>query len=514
MAFNLFNSFQISKPKKNVFDLTHDVKMSFNMGELVPCLAMECLPGDKFQIGADSLMRFAPMVSPVMHRYDQTIHYFFVPNRIIWPNWEKFITMDNNGNPLPAFPTLVLNQQDAQQSTLANYLGIPPFNNEETTIEVSALPFAAYQKIFNDYYRDQNLQGDMAQQIELNDGIQTGPPRVSMLKTLRKRAWEHDYFTAALPFAQKGEPVSIPLIAPQSDIFVKSKGSLGADYISIDGEEVPGSVPVELKVQPGESASPAEEGYLFIDGDEIQSQATTITDLRRAEKLQQFNEKKARAGSRYFEQLLAFFGVKSPDSRLQRPEYIGGTKSPIQISEVLNTTGTEELEQGNMSGHALSVNAGGSSSYYCQEHGYIIGIVSVRPKPAYYQGIPKHFTKFDPYEFGWPEFAHIGEQEVLNKELYVTGTSSDNDVFGYVPRYAEYKFLASRVAGDFQTSLQTWQHARVFDAQPTLSPEFIECSPDKRIFAVTDPDVQTLYCHVLNKIRAVRAMPRFGNPGI
>nr|QJI53652.1 MAG: capsid protein [Cressdnaviricota sp.] len=511
MAFNLFNSFQISKPKKNVFDLTHDVKMSFNMGELVPCLAMECLPGDKFNIGADSLLRFAPMVSPVMHRYDMTIHYFFVPNRIIWPNWEKFITMDNNGAELPAFPTLTLGQQQVLQGTLANYLGLPPLDTD-TTMTVSALPFAAYQKIFNDYYRDQNLQTDFAQQIELNDGEQTGDFRIALLQELHKRAWEHDYFTAALPFAQKGDPVSIPLIAPQSDIYVKAKG---VTFAEMDATTEPlGIGQVNVAVMDTTPPSPGEEGALFIDGNDIQSQATTITDLRRAEKLQQFNEKKARAGSRYFEQLLAFFGVKSPDSRLQRPEYIGGTKSPVQISEVLNTTGTEDLEQGNMSGHALTVNAGGSSSYYCQEHGYIIGIVSVRPKPAYFQGIPKHFTKFDPYEYGWPEFAHIGEQEVLNKELYVTGSPTDEDVFGYVPRYAEYKFLASRVAGDFQTTLETWQHARKFSATPTLSPDFIQCNPDKRIFAVEDPEVQSLYCHVLNKIRAVRAMPRFGNPGI
>jgi hypothetical protein len=229
--------------------------------------------------------------------------------------------------------------------------------------------------------------------------------------------------------------------------------------------------------------------------------------------LQEFLEKNARGGTRYIENILVHFGVRSSDKRLQRPEYITGTKSPVVISEVLNTTGeTGGLPQGNMAGHGVSVGSGTVGYYKCEEHGFIIGIMSVMPKTAYQQGIPRQYLKFDSLDYYWPSFAHIGEQEVMNQELYAY-TSTKEDTFGYLPRYAEYRFTPNRVAGDFRNSLEYWHLGRVFGSQPALNQTFIECDPTdvERIFAVQAGD-DNLYCHVLNKVKAIRPIPVYGTP--
>jgi len=508
MAKNIFNSIQLKKPKKNFFDLTHDVKLSANMGELTPILTLECVPGDKFDLGCESIIRFAPMTAPVMHRMDVTMHYFFVPNRILWDNWEKFIT--NNG-PNGTGADLVAPYIEFSQSLYADfpyvapfldYMGVPPIPVGGTSCKISAFPLAAYQAIYNEYYRDQNLIQPV--DYKLNDGQNfVTDPDVARLCTLRNRAWEHDYFTASLPFAQKGAAVDIPLGAVNGDANIYS--NVGTTTLNGSSGD-----PVVL----GDSNPGLTDLWAQVDG--LQVEPTTINDLRRAYRLQEWLEKNARGGTRYIESILSHFGVKSSDARLQRPEYITGVKTPVVISEVLNTSGTEgELPQGNMAGHGIAVSSGRSGSYYAEEHGYIIGIMSVMPKTAYQQGIPRTFLKFDPLDYFWPSFANIGEQEVQLQELYAY-TSNKEDTFGYVPRYAEYKYMPSRVAGDFRNSLDYWHLGRIFGSEPTLSQEFIECTPEDtdRIFAVTDPDAQKLYCHVLNKIKAVRPMPKYGTPTI
>lgn len=500
---NLFNSIKLTKPRKNVFDLTHDVKLSCNMGELVPIMCLEAVPGDKFNISCESLLRFAPMVSPVMHRMDVTMHYYFVPNRILWPGWEKWIVNDPSAGAFPTFPVGMI--ADHYYTPLMNYLGIPePLGTNTETI--SAMALAAYQCVYNEYYRDQNLIGEIGYQLSDGDN----GPNAGHLAQLRRRAWEHDYFTSALPFAQKGAAVDLPLGEFQ-DVFVYRNGPNPPGGLTVlDGTPDDQTVFIEESTNP-DIVGPA----LFAKTSEINPEATNVNDLRRAFRLQEWLEKNARAGTRYIENILAHFGVKSSDARLQRPEYITGTKSPVVISEILNTTGTTELPQGNMAGHGVSVTSGQYGNYYCEEHGYIIGIMSILPRTAYQQGIPKHFLKTtDPFQYYWPTFANIGEQEVLNKELYAFQGTTGNDTFGYVPRYAEYKYQPSRVAGDFQTTLDFWHLARKFATTPALNQDFVECTPDTRIFAVEDPDVQKLYCHVLNKVKAIRPMPKFGTPTI
>lgn len=497
MASNLFNSVKMTRPKTNRFDLSHDVKMSLNMGKLTPTMIMECIPGDKFNISCESLLRFAPLTAPVMHRMDVFMHYFFVPNRILWPNWEKYITNTPVGANLPAFPTVDIFEEN--YSKLHDYMGIPKPGGGGEGTTVSALPFAAYQMIFNEYYRDQNLQAPV--DFELVDGANDLNIH---LPVLRYRCWEHDYLTAALPFAQKGDPVEIPLGNFNDVPVFRDNADGGANTLT-------GTPDDQLVTNiPSDDVSTPNALYAATSG--LITEATNINDLRRAFKLQEWLEKAARGGSRYIENILVHFGIRSSDKRLQRPEYITGTKSPVIISEVLNTSDTATAPQGNMAGHGVAVTSGQNGFYKCEEHGYIIGIMSVMPKTAYQQGIPKHFTKYtDPFEFYWPSFANIGEQPVNQEEVWAY-SATPKATFGYVPRYAEYKFMQNRVAGDFRDALDFWHLGRIFPGEPSLNESFVICDPDTRIFAVTDPNVDHLYAHVLHKISAIRSMPKFGTP--
>lgn len=508
---NIFNSVPVFKPKSNYFDLTHDVKMSGKIGELMPCLALECVPGDKIKLGSDLMARLAPMYAPIMHRMDITVHYFFSPNRIVWPNWENFITGASNtlGGADPVWPHFLIegNEQPEFQK-LAEYLGVPKAPVGATPTQISALPFAHFMKIFAEYYRDQNLDPLVANEpysgTVLVDGLND-----KLLYGMRNRAWEHDYFTAALPWAQKGAEVVIPF--NQSDIPVRFNAAPGSNTVLTGTTASPnvgsdnaniGVGPNELFAQPGDPSA--------LDG------APSINDFRRANALQRWLENNARSGSRYIETLKVRFGVNSSDKRLQRPEYITGVKAPIIISEVLNTTGqTGGVPQGSMAGHGVSVSGGNNGSYFCEEHGYIIGIVSVTPKPAYQQGIPKHYLKNNSLDYLNPEFAHLGEQPIQVQELYAY-TANQYETFGYIPRFAEYKYQPSRVAGNFVDELDDWHAGRIFGSEPALNNDFIRIKPEdvNRIFNVVDPAIDTVFMHILNKIGAKRPLPKYGIPGL
>lgn len=507
---NLFTQVEFTKIKSNVFDLSHDVKLSFKFGDLIPVMAVDCVPGDKFNISCDTLLRFAPLVAPVMHRIDLFCHYFFVPNRLLWPTgWEQYITGGEQGSSVPGHPFINVTAANWPGTPIFDYMGIP----DPTGIpgpgadSINALPFAAYQLIYNEYYRDENLITKYV--IELVNGNNNA--NITNLTRLHKRAWEHDYFTSCLPWAQKGDPVTLP-ISGFEDVAVLANeppDTPGDSAVVLEGLGVPSGNNDDKTVPYGSPIGPTTD--LYAETSQINSSAANITDLRRAFKIQEFLERAARGGTRYVEFLMSMFGVKSSDKRLNRPEFITGVKSPVVISEVLNTTGTVDAPQGAMAGHGVSVASGNYGSYYCEEHGWIIGIMSAIPKTAYQQGIAKKFLKInDRTEYYFEQFAHIGEQAVLNKEVYAY-TATGTDTFGYIPRYSEYKFENNRTAGDFRTTLDYWTLTRQFATAPALNQDFIDCVPDTRIFAVED-GTDYLWCHIYHKVKVRRKMPYFGNP--
>jgi len=485
------------------------------MGDLIPVYIEDVVPSDQFQISQEALVRLQPMVAPMMHRCDVTFHTFFVPKRLLWPKFDKWITnQPEGGGNLPAFPIVNIEEsgQPITVGSLGDYLGLPITTGSTGDAEtVSAMPFAAYQMIYNEYYRDQNLVAE--QNFELIDGDNTSN---TDLFELKKRAWEHDYFTAAAPTAQAGASVDIPLgtvelnldryldPAPLPPHFIQHDGSTtdAGDYSR--GTAIPRSI-----IAGGDDANPV----VYDPQGTLEVGATTINDLRTAFRLQEWLEKSMRGGKRLFENILIFFGLRSPDMRMQRPEYISGSKSPIQISEVLNTTGTVDAPQGTMAGHGVSVVQPKNGTYNVQEWGYIITIMSVLPKTAYQQGIQRHWLKYtDPMQSYWPQFDHLGEQAIEGREIYAYDSTYSGDTFGYIPRYSEYKFQNSRVAGEFRTSLNFWHMGRIFSSPPGLNGDFITSDPTTRIFAVEDPEVHKLLIHVYNRIRAIRPMSKYSTP--
>lgn len=487
---NLFNSIRVKRPKKSKFDLSHDVKLSLNMGDLVPIMVQECIPGDHFTIGCESLLRFQPLIAPVMHRFDVTMHYFFVPNRLVWPQFPDWIS----GNVDVVAPFIPVNTASVAAYPLLDYMGLP--NTMTGNLNVNAIPFAAYQMVYNEYYRDENLVTPLNYTLVAGNNLSN-----AALPVMRKRAWEKDYFTAALPWAQKGGAVDIPMLG---DVPIRVNTTVGGEVIITSSPQVNASV----DRVPSDTVNPNE-----LYAEMGSASVATINDLRTAYRVQEWLEKNARGGTRYTESIYAHFGVRSSDARLNRPEYITGIKSPVIISEVLNTTGEDGgLPQGNMAGHGVGVSSGKYGKYFCEEHGFIIGIMSVLPLPAYQQGIARHYgDRQDRFDYYWPEFAHLGEQEIRTKELYASAANPES-VFGYTPRYAEYKYQPSRVAGDLRTTLDFWHAGRIFDTEPALNQQFIEMRDDKRIFAVTSPTEDSLIAHVLNKVSAIRPMPFYGTP--
>lgn len=517
------NSIRVPSPKKSVFDLTHDVKLSCNMGWLVPSMVMDLVPGDRVDLSTEALIRLAPLVSPMYARLKVTFHSWAIPYRILWPGWSDYITETKSGTPpvLPAFPTLEIGPTGHAYSELLDYLGIPDIPTGLVALQnekISAMRLAAYQCVYNEFYRDENLVPEV--NWELVDGDNNSN---ADLWDLRKRAWPHDYFTSNLPFAQKGDPVDLPISF--TDLPVKAN----KDYFqfSIPGTDTQVADPTGWVGQPsGTATAPAVDvedpnGTDVANTDAFFAQgagtgSTTINDLRLAEQLQKYLERAARAGTRLVEWIRGMFDEILPDYTAQRPQYIGGTMSPIQISEVLNTTGVAgELPQGNMSGRGISVNSGHMGSYKAREHCVILTFMSIMPETTYQQGIEREWKKInDPKDFLNPLFAHLGEQETKNHEIMAYLATYSDNTFGYLPRYAEYRTIPNRVAGDFRTTLNYWTMSRIFDgvAPPQLNQTFIEADPTHRVFADTDPNDQKCYVHCLNKIRAVRPLPKYGTP--
>jgi len=524
-----FSYVKVKAPKKSVFDLSHEKKLTCEMGELIPVYLQEVIPSDKFTLRMDALVKFQALLSPLMHRINLYGHFFFVPYRLIWDDWEDFITGGRNGDLEPNFPKFqgyhsVWNQY-VNLGSLSDYFGIPVTEFSDTSDAVpgiSQLPYRAYQLIYNEYYRDNNLEDEvLVHKDSLDRTINTTESRNVM--QLRKRAWEKDYFTSALPFAQRGADVHLPLSgsAPVS-------GEMAIRYLDDDtvasfaqgqiiGEggrikEYTGTTNRTLKLSsPSGTTEP-------LEADLSQATSATINELRTSFALQRWLERNARAGARYVEQILAHFGVKSSDARLQRPEFLGGGKIPVQIQEIVRTAseGTEG-PVGEQLGKAMAAgNLLGFSKYF-EEHGFIMGIMSILPRTAYYQGIPKILTKFDRFDYFFPDFANLGEQEIKSQELYLSEEIADNEeTFGYQERYAEYRYAFDTVHGDFRDTLEFWHMARKFESKPILNKDFVISNPTERIYAIWDeqnpPDYKKVQVQLYFSVTAVRPIPKHGTP--
>jgi len=513
MSKNIFQTDQLSGVPRSRFDLSHDHKFTADMGQLIPLLNVEVLPGDDWSIRPENLLRYAPLLAPVMHNVHVDMHFFFVPNRIIWDNWDEWIT----GN-VTIEPPYIRSQEGYALSNLATYMGL---RGTADSIAINAFPFAAYFKIYDEYYRDQNLQQELSE--PLNSGSNSWLEGF-VAEGLLYRSWNHDYFTAALPFAQKGDAVTLPLLSNTTAPVTLLSPGPGTPIMrnSVTGAVAPLGSPMSVGgsgawVAPGTSSLVLDPNGTYVV--DINSEASDITSLRRAFRLQEFLERDARGGTRYNENLLAHFNVYSKDSRLQRPEYIGGTKSQMVISEVLSSAETLDSTNnvvnpvGQMAGHGISVGGGNNISYRSTEHGWIIGIMSVRPRTAYQQGIHRSFLRLDRLDYAWPLFANIGEQPIFNYELYGQLLEEDGfGTFGYIPRYSEYKYLNSRVSGLLLDGLEFWHLGRIFTEPPVLNNNFIVCQPSKRIFAV--PDEPGLIGHTIFNISVSRPLPRYSTPSI
>lgn len=517
---SIFNKQQFRRVKKNKFDLSHEKKLTMNMGDLVPILCEEVLPGDSFRVNSECLIRFAPLLAPVMHRVNVFTHYFFVPNRLVWDEWKDFITGGKDGLAAPLHPRASWPLDTLTgKGSLGDYLcNLPDWELADgpatSNTFVNALPFRAYQLIYNEFYRDQTLtpEVDFSHGSGDSDGID-----LNKILQLRKRSWEKDYFTTCLPFAQRGGAVSAPGdvgYLPNSRVF--NADDTAADVNTLVGTN--GADGSKMMVGKTDAITGGELGRI----ENIENVSTQISELRKAFRLQEWLERNARAGGRYVEQLLAHWGVISSDARLQRPEYLGGAKTPVVMSEVLSnfqfSGDAEGQPQGHMAGHGISVGSYNGFKRRFEEHGFVIGIMSVIPRTAYQNQIMRSWTREDKFDYAWPEFANIGEQAVLNKEVYFNPLEPDplaqNNTFGYQSRYAEYKYRPTTVHGDFRGNLAYWHDGRIFAAPPVLNQSFVESDPSQRIFAVTDPAVHKLYVQIHHAFSAIRPLPYFSNPGL
>jgi len=485
---NVFQTVQTARPRRSVFDLSYEKKMTGLMGKLYPIMCEECVPGDKWSIANRAVVRFQPLVAPMMHEVNMFVHYFFVPYRLLWSGWEDFITGGTEGDDVQVLPRWTISTAEIAGS-LWDYLGFP------LVVPLGAMPIdfprSAYNTIWNEYYRNQNLQ----EPVTLTNG------------QILRRGWEKDYFTSALPWQQRGQSPALPY-----------GGSAKAVWPAVDtnmtGNMLYGSA---LNNAPGSVATKTALESNTVD---LGSSLFDISDLRLAVQIQRFLERNARAGARYVEFLKAHFQVSYNDSRLQRPEYIGGTRTPIQISEVLQTsatssfTGQMESPQGNLAGHGIGVSNGFAGTYFCEEFGLIMGILSIMPRTAYQDGINRQWLRETRYDFYFPEFANLSEQAILNAEICATGVEAENkDIFGYQGRYDEMRIKNSMTVAGMRDTFDYWHLGRKFDTAnpPQLDYTFILCAPGNRVFAVQDED--TMIINFGNILRAVRPLPQLAEPG-
>lgn len=514
---HLFSQVPKTEIPRSRFNRSHGLKTTFDAGYLVPILVDEVLPGDTFNLKATLFTRVATLISPIMDNLYMDTFFFFVPERLVFENFQRMCGEQDNPDDSTdfLFPTITAPSGGFPVGSLADYFGIP---TGVANLEVRAEPFRCYNLIYNEWFRDENLQ-DSVPFTKADSDNQAN-------YTLLRRGKRHDYFTSALPWPQKAAGVELPFGGTANIIGL----SLDTGHVNSNSTFLrPGSSNdnYSLFSYSGNFTSTdltnrnlisAEPGVLPTV-DLSSATQVTINQFREAFQIQKWYERAARGGTRYTEILRSFFGVISPDARLQRPEYLGGNSNRIDISVVPQTSASDSVTpQANLAGFGVGATRkynGFTKSF--TEHGWIIGLVNVRADLTYQQGLNRMWSRSTKFDMYWPTFAHLGEQAILNKEIYAQGTAKDNEAFGYQERYAEYRYFPSQITGKFRSTyaqpLDNWHLAQKFDNLPTLSSQFIEDNPPiSRIVAVPSEPQFLLDCFF--DMNCVRPMPVYGVPGL
>ncbi len=534
---SVFSSVRGNRVGRSVFNLSHVKRFTCDMGELIPALFLECVPGDTFKIGADVVTRFQPLVAPILDSVDMTVHYFFVPTRLLMDNekdWETFLTGGKDGTDTSVtLPLWTFGYSDGGGNKTSNpfstdiclgkyslwdYFGLPvPSSSNWAGLRdsnhVLSFPQRAYNLVWNEFYRDENI----VDEVSMNNA------------TVLYRSWKKDYFTSALPWQQRGISPALPIsgVVPVEGTLITGNPSFtlgsSSNSLNFNGTDAVTGITVGSRGTPtGMTAN------ITGNGASVNLENATTFDvavLREAFQIQRWLELNARGGVRYTEFLRAHFGLAPRDEVLQRPEYIGGTKSSIVVSEVLQTSATVDSTpdkkgspQGNLAGHGLGAMSDYVCTYTAKEFGYIIGIASWMPKPSYQQGVNRMFSRSTKYDFYFPEFAHLSEQAVTKGEVYATGNEEhDNSIFGYQSCYSEMRYMPSFNCADMRDTFSYWHLGRIFSADPSLNAGFLTTNSNfsggirKDIFA--DQKSKGLLVQFGNVVKAIRPLPVYGTPG-